>query len=166
MIRSGPASNRYQDIRNIVSFTAELLAYRLGNSNPTVSPTSTRDHGKTNFASGCSSVFMNHQALRQRVAGIQAIPPDQVADNAQSSSAKDRRENVFLFVPNLIGISEITLHAASILTSDTRLHPNHPRHNIPLFHAPPPPPLQLHLRNILPPRRPRRLLRSNPIPKH
>ncbi|KAI4847738.1 hypothetical protein E4T44_04347 [Aureobasidium sp. EXF-8845] len=32
---------------------------------------------------------------------MQAVPPDQVADNAQSSSAKNRREIVFLFYPSI-----------------------------------------------------------------
>jgi hypothetical protein len=131
-----------------------------------VTPTSARGHGKTNFASNCSPLFMNRQALHQRVADMQAIPPDQVADSTQSSPAGNKKENIFLFIPNLIGTSGTPLHARSILTSDLRLHPDHPCHNIPLLHASPPPPLQLHLRNILPPRRPRRLLCSNLKPRN
>ena len=38
-----------------------------------------------------------------------------------------------------------------------RLRPRHPRPSIPLLHAPAPPPLQLPLLHLLPPRRPRRL---------
>jgi len=103
---------------------------------------------------------MNRQTLRHRVAGMQVQTSDQVADSAQSSSASNKKENVFLFVPNLIGIFTGLLYNDFILTGEPRLHSDCPRRNLPLLHALAPSPLQLHLCSFVPPGCPRWLLRS------
>lgn len=94
---------------------------------------------------------MNHQASRHRVAGMQARAPNQVADSAQPSPPSNTKENIFLFVPNLIGMFAGLLYNDLVLTRESRLYQNYPRHNLPLLHAPPPSSLQLHLCNFLPP---------------
>ena len=59
---------------------------------------------------------MNSQALRQRVADMQAEPSGRVADSTRSDLANHKKENIFLFVPNLIGMAKILLHNTLILT--------------------------------------------------
>ena len=124
-------------------------------------------HGLTiSTGSPSEPVPMNHQALRHRVVGMQARTSDQVADSAQSSSASNTNENIFLFVPNLIGIIARLLCKDLILTREPRLHQNYSRHNLPLLHAPAPSPLQLHLHSLLPPGCPRWLLCSKTESTH
>jgi hypothetical protein len=47
---------------------------------------------------------MNRQALRQRVADMQTDTPDGSADSIQPALAGNTKENIFLFVPNPIGM--------------------------------------------------------------
>lgn len=49
---------------------------------------------------------MNRYALRQRLADMQTDTPDRIALNLQPRQAGNIRENIFLFVPNLIGMSD------------------------------------------------------------
>lgn len=96
---------------------------------------------------------MNRYALRQRVANMQDEPPDRAMEGTQV-----KRENIFLFVPNLIGKLGGVTTDNLILISKHRLHPNHPRHNLPLLHASALSSLQCYLHHIMSAGRLRRLL--------
>lgn len=60
---------------------------------------------------------MNRYALRQRVANMQDEPPDRAMEGTQV-----KRENIFLFVPNLIGkLGGVTTDNLILISSDTRI---------------------------------------------
>ena len=67
----------------------------------------------------------------------------------------EKEENIFLFVPNVIGRSKPRApYFTKADHTSSRLLPNHPGHRLPLLHAPPPPNMLPPLLDLLPPRRP------------
>lgn len=49
---------------------------------------------------------MDRYAIRQRVADMQINTPDRIAQNPQQRPVGNTRENIFVFLPNLIGMAD------------------------------------------------------------
>ena len=67
----------------------------------------------------------------------------------RSSSTEEDEENIFTFIPNLIGTNSPTRLCKTPLTRNSRLLSHRPRYRIPLLHAPAPAHLLAPLQRIL-----------------
>lgn len=98
---------------------------------------------------------MDHNTNGHAMNGYPKGPEQDLVEESEKT-----QENIFLFVPNLIGMRcphtlQVRTHADTVHWY--RLHPHRPRPRISVLHATAPAPLQLPLLRLLPPRRHGRL---------
>lgn len=96
---------------------------------------------------------MDHYFLRQRVIDMQREPSEATAGRAAEDVTNTSRENIFLFVPNLIGLCYLRRNHDKSDHTNThlRIRSDHPHSRLALLHACSPPTLQRYLYSLMSP---------------
>lgn len=99
---------------------------------------------------------MDHYSLRQRVIDMQREPSEVATGRAEedvTNTSRENREDIFLFVPNLIGSWWLWKNHNKFNYTDTHLRicSDHPHSRLALLHACSPPTLQRYLCSLMSP---------------